>query len=154
MSERPDGEEQRRPTADDLGPILEAIWNGDSLRAACRKLGLHVPSTSDWLHDDPGRSEQYARARDGRTEFYQEQALEMGHAAATGGSVMIDGEAVKIDPVGLRVHLDGIKWATARMSPKSAPITRVEHLGEIGTRTDDEIAARIAALEAQARGEG
>lgn len=140
---------KRRPTTEDLEPVLELIWEGKSLSEACRKLELHIPSTSDWLHADAGRSEQYARAREGRAEFLQEDALAVNRAAALGLKV----GANKVDASGAKGYLEATKWATARMAPKTAPVQRVEHSGEIGSRTDEEIAARIAALEAQAREE-
>jgi hypothetical protein len=142
----PEGKGQRRPQDDDLEPLLGLIADGKSLRAACRELGLHAPVTHAWLDEDDGRREQYARAREGRAEHYQEQVLSFGEAAATGKPVTIDGEQVVIDPAGLRVHLEAVKWATARMAPKTAPVQRHAHSFE--HLTDAELDARLAALEA------
>lgn len=128
--------------------MLERIWGGLSLRKACVELGLHAPSTSEWLHADKGREEQYARAREGRAEHFQEQVLELGHAAATGREVEIDGQKVKIDPAGLRVYQEGIKWAAARMAPKTAPVQRIDLTARTRQMTDEEIAAELAAMEA------
>lgn len=138
---------KRRPNPEDLDAILEALWEGQSLRKICERMGLHTPSTSTWLNSDPGRREQYARAQEGRAEHYQEQALEFSQAAATGKPVIVNGEEVVIDAAGLRVHLDAIKWANARMAPKTAPVQRIDLTSRTRQMTDDEIAAEIAALE-------
>lgn len=135
---------QRRPQPEDLPKILELIWEGKSLRQACLKLELHVPSTSDWLHDDNDRREQYARAREGRAEFIAEDALAMNRAAALG--VLIDGK--KVDASGARGYLEAAKWKTARMAPKTAPVDRHEHHHEFGSLSDEELDRRIAAREA------
>lgn len=136
---------KRRPKDEDLEAVLELIWGGASLRSACEKLGLHVPSTSDWLHSDDGRGEQYARAREGRAEFLQEDALTVNRAAALGIQV---GNR-KVEPSGARGYLDAIKWATARMAPKTAPVQKFDITSRTRQMTDDEIAAEIAALESR-----
>ena len=133
---------QRRPTDDDLQPLLEMIWEGTSLRSACKKLELHIPSTSDWLHADETRREQYARAREGRAEYLAEDALAVNRAAALG--VLVDGK--KVDASGARGYLEATKWQTARMAPKTAPITRIAHSFE--NLSDAELDAEIARLEA------
>jgi hypothetical protein len=134
--------QQRRPQDSDLEVILEMVWDGKSLRQTCAKLGLHVPSTSDWLHADPGRSEQYARAREGRAEFIAEDALQVNRAAALG--VQIDGK--KVDPSGARGYLDAAKWQTARMAPKTAPVQRIDLTSRTRQMTDEEIEAELAAM--------
>lgn len=136
---------QRRPHDDDLQPVLEHIWEGLSLRKACAKLGLHVPSTSDWLHEDAGRREQYARAREGRAEYIAEDAQDMARAAALGQ----EHDSHKIADVGgVRAYLDAAKWNTARMAPKTAPATKIDLTSRTRALTDDELAAEIAAAEA------
>lgn len=147
-----DGAGQRRPKDEDLTPLLDMIWEGQSLRAACEKLGLHVPSTSTWLHADNGRREQYARAREGRAEAMQEEVLSITRAAAMG----MQYRGKKVDAAGARAHLEATKWATARMAPKTAPVQRValsyEHLSpeEIRERTAEVDAQLAAAREAEA----
>jgi hypothetical protein len=141
----PTGQGQRDPRPEDLAPLLELIWSGKSLRKACAELGLHVPSTSDWLHADRGREEQYARARDGRAEYIAEDAQDMARAAAT--KAKHDGH--DLDPAGVRVYLDAAKWNTARMSPKTAP--REHHVHTFENLSDEELDARIAAMEVVGR---
>jgi hypothetical protein len=73
----------------------------------------------------------------------------VNRAAALG--IAVNGK--KVDASGARGYGDMVKWATARMAPKTAPVERHEHHHEYGEMTDDQIAARIAALEAQRGGE-
>ena len=137
---------KRRPTDDDLPDLMLAIAEGKSLRAACFEYGLDPPSTHTWLDQDEGRRQQYARARECRAEVHAENGLAIGYAAATGQKVEINGRESTIDAAGARTALDAIKWATARMAPKSAPVQRHAHTFE--HLTEDEIDGEIAALAA------
>lgn len=140
---------KRRPNDDDLAPILELLWDGQSLRSACGTLGLHTPSVSTWIHADDGRREQYMRACEGRADYLQEDGLTVTRASALGGSV----DNKKVDSSGARAYLDAIKWATARMAPKTVPVQRIDLTSRTRQMTDDEIAAEIAALEAGKAGD-
>lgn len=130
---------QRRPEPGDIPAVLEAVAEGLSLRKACEGLGLHTPSTHTFIDSDDGLREQYVRAKEQRAEHYQEEALTVTKAAAIGATV----NGKKIDPTGVRAYLDAIKWATARMAPKTSPVHRVAHSFE--TLSDEELDARIAA---------
>lgn len=138
------GAGKRRPHDTDLEPLLDLIWEGASLSKACRELGLDIPTTDKWLHDDEGRSQQYARACEGRAEFLQEDGLTVTRAAAVSKSV--DGK--KVDPAGARAYLDAIKWACGRMAPKKEPVQRIDLTARTRQMTDEEIATEIAALQA------
>lgn len=138
-------EGKRRPVEEDLEDLLFRIAEGSSLRSACRELGLDPPSTHSWLDADDDRRQQYARAREQRAEFHAEQGLAIGYAAATGQEVEINGEKVTIDAGGARVALDAIKWTTARMSPKTAPVQKVA-INHTFNGTDEELDARIEQL--------
>lgn len=129
---------RRRPQPEDLDAILFSISEGKSLRATCAEMGLDTPSTHTWLDEDPGRRQQYARAREMRAEFYQEEGLVVTKAAALG--LTVNGK--KVDASGAKAYLDAIKWSTARMSPKTAPIQRHEH--RFGDLTDEELDRYIA----------
>lgn len=129
---------KRRPVAADIPAIMEIVADGKSLRAACRELGLHNPSTNDFIHNDPGYCEQYTRAKEQRAEVMQEEGLTVTKAAALGQPV----NGKKVDPAGARVYLDALKWAAARMAPKTAPVSRVRLSFE--ELSDEELDARIA----------
>ncbi len=135
---------QRRAKLEDAQAVFEIVAEGKSLRAACRELGLHTPSTHTLIDSDSGLREQYARAREGRAEVLQEDGLTITKAAALGQSV----NGHKIDPAGARVYLDALKWAAARMAPKTAPVQRVAHT--FSHLSDEELAAEIATLSGDA----
>lgn len=123
--------------------MLELIGEGMSLRAACREYGIHSGQMHAHLHSEDGLRAQYERAREMRAEVQAEEALDVSRAAALSG--MIDGR--KVDAAGARVLLDAIKWSTARMAPKTAPVQRIDVTSRTRTLTNAEIAAEIAALE-------
>ena len=135
--------EQRRPTAEEIPGVLDDVAEGMSLRAACRKHGLHAPSTHTYIDTDQGLREQYARAREQRAEVYQEKMLTIGEAAALG--VQFQGK--KVDPTGARVLLEAVKFAVGRMAPKSGPVQQIDLTSRTRQMTDAEIAAEIAMLE-------
>jgi hypothetical protein len=137
-------EGKRRPTAEDLAPMMAIIGSGKSLRAACRKLGIDPPAAHRWINEDEGRRQQYALAREERAETLQEDGLTVTKAAALGQAV----NGHKIDPAGARVYLDALKWAAARMAPKTAPVQRVAHT--FSHLSDEELAAEIATLSGDA----
>lgn len=140
---------QRRPKDEDLEPLLEAIWGGLSLSKACRALGLHIPSTDTWLHADEGRSEQYARACEGRSDFLQEDAIDVNRAAALGLKV----DEREVDSSGAKGYLDAVKWACGRMAPKKEPVRRIDLTARTRQMTDEEIAAELAAMQGGDQGE-
>jgi len=140
---------KRRPVETDIPAFMEHISEGLSLRAACKTLGIHAPSMQTFIDENEGRREHYARAREMRAEHYQEESLTVTKAAALG--VTFNGK--KVDPMGARVYLDAIKWATARMAPKTAPVQRFDVTTRVRQMTDAELAEEIAALEATLNGE-
>ncbi len=147
------GAGQRTPKDTDLDAILERVWSGKSLSSACRELGLHISSTSAWLHDDPDRDAQYARAREGRAEFLQEDSLAVNRAAALGAKVRdAAGQERKVDASGAKGYLEAVKFAIGRMAPKTLPPQRHEHLHEFGSLSDEDLDARIRAKEAALAG--
>ena len=117
------GAGKRRPSAEDIPAVLLLICEGKSLRASCADLGLDPPSTHTFIDSDEGIRQQYARAREQRAEVLAEEALTYGRAAAAG----------KVKPDGARVAIDAIKWATARMAPKThGDRQQIEHTGANG----------------------
>lgn len=144
VSKADGGAGKRRPKDGDLEPILALMWDGKSLRAACEVLELDTPSVSKWIDDDlsdNGRRQQFARACEGRAEYLQEDAITVNRAAALGVKV---GER-KVDPSGAKGYLEAVKWSTARMAPKKAPVERHTVAVEFEGLTDEDLDARIAA---------
>ncbi len=136
---------QRRPTADDMPAIMEMISDGKSLRSACEKLGLHVPSTNTFIRADAELGEQYARACEDRADAVQEDVLIIAKAAALGHTV----EGRKVDAGGARVLIEAAKWAIGRMAPKREPVRRM-HV-QFEDMTSDARLARIAELQGRIR---
>jgi len=134
----------RRPEPDDLPALMAIVASGKSLRAACREVGVDPASTHTWIKADEGRRQHYADAREERAETLQEDGLTVTKAAALGQQV----NGHKIDPAGARVYLDALKWAAARMAPKTAPVQRVAHT--FSHLSDEELAAEIATLSGDA----
>lgn len=132
---------KRRPEPSDIDDLMDIICNGKSLRKACEELGLDPPSTHRWLEGNEDRRQHYARAREMRADYFQEQALTLSLSAALGKKV---GEH-SVDPAGARVALDAIKWATARMAPKSEPTKKIA-INHLFNGTDEELDAAIAEL--------
>lgn len=143
MSEQ--GRGKRRPQADDLDNILVMVRGGKSLVQTCAALGLDEPSTHKWLNKDEGRSQSYAHAREGRADSMMELALTVSMAAATKRKINIDGQQQTIDPQGARVYVDTVKWAAARMAPKTTPVQRLQ-IENVTNLTDAEIDAELARL--------
>jgi len=114
-------------------------------------LGIHSGQMHALLGSTPELSAQYASAREARAEVFQEQMISIGMAAATGRTITIDGEKRTIRADGARVALDAIKWATARMAPKTAPVERHSHSFE--NLSDAELDAQLRALESKMRGD-
>lgn len=145
MSDETPKSGSRRPKEDDLPELLFLMSEGKSLRAACRDLGLDPPSTHVWLDSDEDRRQQYARARALRSDFYEDKGLEIGLAAASGQEIEINGEMVTVDPNGARVALDAIKWSTARMNPKGAPVQKLA-ISHTFPGSDEDLDRAIAEL--------
>lgn len=133
---------QRRPTAEDIDAVLEKISDGKALRAACRELGLHAPTTGTLLKSEALR-ERYAHARADRVEVMAEEVLTVARAAALGAEV----NGKKVDAAGARVYIDTVKWLAGRMDPKGEPVRRVSHSFE--GLSDEELNREIAALQSE-----
>lgn len=129
---------QRRPTMDDIEPILLLIEDGQSIRGACRKLGINHRHASALFRSDEELWGQYARAQELRADLLAEEALVLGLAAARKKDGVV--------PDGARVAVDVIKWMTGRMAPRTAPSEKIDVNVKVQSMTEAEIDARIAEL--------
>ena len=137
----------RVPQLTDLDPLLELLWEGKSLRAACLQMDLHTSKTSTWLNADPARQALYQEAKEGRSDFLIEDGVTICRAAALGAKVGMQGQERKVDAAGARAYLESVRIAVGRMTNRSAPVLHHHHV--IETMSDAELDARLAQLAAQ-----
>jgi len=93
---------------EDVETIIDAVEDGQSLRAICRELGIHAGTASRLLRSNPQLDAQYARAKRERAEVFFENVVTTGQAALAG--------KVKADAA--RVAIDAFKWAAGKMDPE------------------------------------
>lgn len=128
MGRKSEGKGQARPKPADLALIIEGC-EAKSLRAVCRDLGFHAPSTLAMIDESPDLCEQYTRACEMRAFGLQDEALTVTKAAALGKTV--DGK--KVEAAGARAYFDAIRWANAQMAPKRfREGAKIEHEGTVG----------------------
>ncbi len=142
--------EARRPVAEDVPGVIEALFNGDSLRKACEARGIHPGHMSALLSSDDRLWAQYMRARALQGDDHGHRVLEVVNKVETG----------KIAPDVARAMLNGLQWAAGRMNRKFwGDKTQHEHMGEGGgpvmfaNLTPEQRKARIQELEAKKRAE-
>lgn len=115
--------EARRPVAEDIPGIIDAIADGKSMRAACMDRGIHVGHTHAYLRADDRLWANYLRARAIRGDDHGERVAE----------VVDKMERKVIAPDVGRAMIDGLKWTAGRMAPKLwGDKTQHEHSGPDG----------------------
>ena len=125
---------KRRPRDEDLDAILSSLSEGNSLRKTCLALGLHLQSTSTWLHADPARRGQYVRAQEMQGDACVDQIKDIVEKVARGA----------MKPESARVAIDAWKWIAGRMAPKAQPPQRVD-VHHYDNLSDAEIERQLAA---------
>lgn len=126
----PTGGGGRHAKPDDFPAIFAIIATGRSLRAACRELRIHYPTTHAAMSADrlaDGLWDQYARAREERGDALAEQVIAISQAVLRPVvPAVLDKDGRVITPAVLplrsdqaRVAMEGLKWAAARMAPKT-----------------------------------
>ena len=88
--------------------ILERMSAGETLRAICREPGYPDATLIRYwaIKDDPpGFAQQYARARELQASAFFEEAVE-------------ESKREKCDAQLLRIRIDTLKWAAAKMYPR------------------------------------
>lgn len=116
--------------------ILADIASGLSVRAACKKSNVELPT---FLKHVDG--EQYARARSAQADAHFEEMADLEEQCRQGS----------LDPQAFRALLDSRKWRLARMRPSVyGDKTSIEHSGHIATTmTQEQIDAIYRAQEAR-----
>lgn len=131
---------KRRPVAEDLPPIFDAVAGGRSVRSICAEMGIDQPSLQRMIDANPAFTADYEWAIEQRGEGYGDQVADIVKG-------VLDGTYM---PDVARVAMDGLKWTAARMAPKRfGDKHEVKHSGSIGDMSPDERKNRIAELEAE-----
>jgi len=113
----------RRPRPDDFPTIFHMMAvDGNSLRQACRKLGIDQPSVSAVIREDEALRHQYTHAREALGELDAENVLTTARACMAG----------QIPPDRARVAIDAFKWAAGQRAPKQWGQSNVRVTGEDG----------------------
>lgn len=144
--------------------LCERLALGETLRAICRGEDMPPESTVRlWALDDvDGFAARYARARDLGLDAMAEQCIEIADEAETVQKVGPDGETMEVafDSTAVarnRLRVDSRKWLLSKMAPKRYG-DKLQHTGdgggpmELRNLSNEELAARIAALSGQAKG--
>lgn len=118
--------------------ICERIMDGESLRSICAD--EHMPGRTTvhrWMADVAGFSTRCARAREIQADTLFDDMQ----------NVADEGNPEDVQRAKLRVST--MQWRASKLSPKKyGDRQTIEHEG-LDTRSDEEIAARIAALQAK-----
>ncbi len=110
MTTSPTPDQHSRPTAftdATTDELLGLLCEGRSLREICE--ADHLPSLSTVyrrLHSDPVFQARYAAARATGAEAMADEVIELGRNATSENAA------------GIRVRVDTVKWAAARLAPK------------------------------------
>jgi hypothetical protein len=99
---------RRRPTANDMSGIFEAMCEGKAFTKACLEAGIDPPSAKRLIDDNEELSRGYTWAREMRGDHYAEQVINIALGAATN----------KIPGSQARAAIAGLQWAASRMNRK------------------------------------
>jgi hypothetical protein len=89
--------------------VLRRVSSGDSLRNACRNLGIRPARFLDWVREDDILASQYARAREAQAHHLAERAIAVSRKAMGRDTAGVQAA---------RLEVDTIKWYTAKLYPK------------------------------------
>lgn len=100
--------------------ICVKLAEGMSLRAICEADDMPAASTVfKWLAEQPGFSEQYARAREEQAEFYASQILEIADDERHDWQLTKKGVITDEVAIGrARLQIDARKWLASKLAPK------------------------------------
>lgn len=90
--------------------ILNLMKEGNSLRQACKEVGVGKASFLRWVEAVEGLADQYARAREQMLDVQAEELELIGDQAVNAET------AVQV--AGLRLKADNRKWLLSKLAPK------------------------------------
>lgn len=98
-----------------MSDLHEWMAHGGSLRAFCAENGLSLTRVHEWIHSDPHRAGQYARAQELRAEFLAERVIDTGDEPVRINS---KGDLDSADVALKRLKVDSLKWAASKLAPR------------------------------------
>ena len=114
--------------------ILSEIEEGNSLRSVLSKKDMPSRYTFfEWLKDDDGKANQYARACEVRAEGIFEDILEIADNSSNDTIYTDKGEIPNSEWIARsRLKVDARKWMLGKMNPKKyGERIQQEHSGEV-----------------------
>ena len=103
-----------------LNAIFKSMEDGASLRSALIEIKLSQTTFFSWIDNNEALLEQYARAREARTDKMADEILEIADSCEgdlyvdDNGDTKIDGNTVQR----ARIQIDARKWLMSKMAPK------------------------------------
>ena len=95
--------------------VFSLMYDGLSLRQACRRVGIPASNVVFWCNNDPELAEHYANAREGVQMHWAEDIVDIADEevpiTSTGG---LDSAAVAKQ----RLRIDSRKWILSKLQPK------------------------------------
>lgn len=114
--------------------ICDIIASGQSLRTACKRVGVSKSVAQRWFIRDETYRDQYARAMEARADHYNDEQIEIADdvsgdtIAGKNGGTMPNQAAVRRAEVRIQTR----QWFMARMAPKKyGDKQQIEHTGTI-----------------------
>jgi len=89
--------------------VCRAISKGDSVKDACREVGIRAARLHEWVREDSVLAQVYARAREQQAHSLAERAIAVSR------------EAYGRDTAGVqaaRLEVDTLKWYVSKIAPK------------------------------------
>lgn len=150
-------------TQEKANEIVQRVSTGEPLAQVCRDMKIGLTTWYDWVKARPELSESIARAREAGYDMIAAEALRIADTPVEGEEVEqdADGKVVKTkkgDMLGHRkLQIETrlkllAKWDPKRYGEKLA-LGGADDLPPIKTMTDEQLAARVAALQKKVGGD-
>ena len=142
--------------------ICARLAMGESLRAICRDEGMPAESTVRlWaVENTNGFAAQYARARDIGMDCIADEIIDIANTTEKGVKTVVKATGTETTEGDMiehrRLKVDARKWYLSKLAPKKYG-DRTTLAGDpdaplLAQMTDEQLAARIAALQAKLGG--